>query len=224
MLIQLVKFEGGDSRMKNKNEENKVKREGLKKKINKKSLTSAILVIVGSGLIATSTLSGKNVEPQSHYDYLVEQISRNIGDDPDALNEAMRSDFEDLVGKALKGCYQEEKGEYDFTDFDDKTLALMWLSCYFPDSLLEEKYNEYYNDEIYIAAMISTYGYSLIQENDSTNRNHDEFLANFWNPDLTISNDWKLEDANMVADDFIRDVSAEIFNDYSSLKVKGKRK
>ena len=69
MLIQLVKFEGGDSRMKNKNEENKVKREGLKKKINKKSLTSAILVIVGSGLIATSTLSGKNVEPQSHYDY-----------------------------------------------------------------------------------------------------------------------------------------------------------
>ena len=224
MLIQLVKFEGGDSRMKNKNEENKVKREGLKKKINKKSLTSAILVIVGSGLIATSTLSGKNVEPQSRYDYLVEQASRKVWDSPDALNEAMRSDFEDLVGKALKGCYQEEKGKYDFNDFDDKALALMWLSCYFPDSLLEEKYNEYYNDDRYIAAMISTYGYSLIQENDSTNRNHDEFLANFWNSDLTISNDWKLEDANMVADDFIRDVSAEIFDDYSSLKVKGKRK
>lgn len=208
--------------MKNNNEKNKVKREGLKKKINKKSLTSAILVIVGSGLIATSALSGKNVDPQSRYDYLVEQASRKVWDSPDALNEAMHSDFEDLAGKALKGCYQEEKGKYDFSSLDKKTLALMWLSCYFPDSLLEEKYNQYYNDEMYIDAMISTHGYSLIQENDSTSRNHDEFLAYFWNSDLTIDNEEKLEDANIATEDLMGNLSAEIFNEHSSSKIGGK--
>lgn len=185
--------------MKNKNEENKVKRDGLKKKINRKSLMNAMLTIVSASLVvAPAAISAKNNISKSQSNYLEMNLSDDLNGqtidydktsaEEEELTVKMQADFEKLCHAELDKCYQftddsKSKKRYNFNDFDVEKLMFMWLSRYVPFSKISNEEMAYFFEKRDIVEMILTYGSSYIQEDDDTNRNHSEFFRYFWNDD-----------------------------------------